>query len=199
MIALAGTNWLHSKYKIANEEYLYTLSLFILEPGRWATRFGWRELSPMERHAYYAFWVEIGNRMGIRNIPDTLKELIVWSEAYEETFMVPADTNRGLAAYTVDELIGFIPEIFGVKAFGKRLMICLMDDIVRESMSYPKQPWLLRTFLWGGSGLAAFVQRWFLFPRCHEKFPVVSRLSKFDEKAGCPRLHPNKYAYVVQG
>jgi len=91
--------------------------------------------------------------MGIQDIPDTLEELIAWSEvcpclvfhevfaqledqAYEETCMVPADTNREVAGYTVDELLGFVPETFGLKAFGERTVICLLEDIVRESMSY---------------------------------------------------------------
>jgi hypothetical protein len=133
--------------------------------------------------------------MGIQNIPDTLEGLTTWSEDYQETFMVPADTNREVAGYTVDELLSFVPETFGLKAFGERTVICLLEDIVRKSMSYPKQPWLLSTFLSGGLGLAAFVQRWILFPRCNEKFPVASKLPKIDENAGCPRLHPNKYTY----
>jgi hypothetical protein len=193
----------------------------------WAKRFGWRTLSPLEQHAYYVFWVEIGNRMDIRNIPDTLDELVAWSKVrftppsiflaqqeeqdYEKTYMVPADTNKEIAGYTVEELISFVPETFGVKALSRRIVICLMEDVVRESMlyvphisniaptirfyylrRYPEQPWLLRKFLAGGMGLAALVQRWFLFPRSHEKFPVVTKLPKVDESVGCPRLHPNK-------
>jgi hypothetical protein len=50
--------------------------------------------------------------------------------------MVPADTNREVAGYTIDELLGFVPETFGLKAFGERTVICLMEDIVRESMLY---------------------------------------------------------------
>jgi hypothetical protein len=49
--------------------------------------------------------------------------------------MVTADTNREVAGYTVDELISFVPENFGVKAFAERTVICLMEDVVRESMS----------------------------------------------------------------
>ena len=91
--------------------------------------------------------------MEIRDIPDTLEGLTAWSivcsclvfhqvfaqledQAYEETYMVPADTNREVAGYTVDELLGFVPETFGMKAFGERTVICLLEDIVRESMSY---------------------------------------------------------------
>ena len=125
--------------------------------------------------------------------------------------MVPADTNKEVGGYTVEELLSFVPETFGIKALGQRVVICLMEDAVRESMSYvphtsniiptirfyclrryPKQPWLLHTILAGGMGLAAFVQRWFLLPRSHEKFSIVTKLPKVDEKVGCPRLHPNK-------
>jgi len=118
----------------------------------WAKRFGWRELSPLEQHAYYVFWVEIGNRMDIQNIPDTLDELVAWSKVrftlpslflaqreeqdYEKTYMVPADTNKEVAGYTVEELISFVPETFGVKALSRRIVICLMEDVVRESMLY---------------------------------------------------------------
>jgi len=163
--------------------------------------------------------------MNIRDIPDTLEELITWSkvgftspsiilaqregQAYQETHMVPADTNKEVAGYTVEELLSFVPETFGMKALSRRIVICLMEDFVRESMlyvplisnivtiqfylhRYPEQPWLLRTFLTAGMGLAAFVQRWFLFPRSHEKFPIKTKLPEVDEKAGCPRLQPNK-------
>ena len=193
----------------------------------WAKRFGWRQLSPLEQHAFYVFWVEIGNRMGIQDIPETLDDLVAWSkvcstsppiffaqqeeQGYEETHMVPADTNKEVAGYTVEELLSFVPEAFGLKALGQRVVICLMEDAVRESMlyvphtslilfqprfhylrRYPKQPWFLHTILAGSMGLAAFVQRWFLLPRSHEKFPIVTKLPEVDEKVGCPRLHPNK-------
>ena len=123
-----------------------------LSHQRWATRYGWRDLSPLEQHAFYVFWVEIGNRMEIRDIPDTLEGLTAWSrvcprfvvnevftqlenQAYEETYMIPADTNREVAGYTVGELLSHVPETLGMKAFGERATICLMEDTVRESMS----------------------------------------------------------------
>jgi hypothetical protein len=50
--------------------------------------------------------------------------------------MVPADTNKEVAEYTVEELLSFVPETFGIKALGRRVVICLMEDTVRESMLY---------------------------------------------------------------
>jgi len=180
--------------------------------------------------------------MGIKDIPDTLEGLAAWSkvrfvppsivlaqqeeQAYEETYMVPADTNKEVAGHTIEELLNPIPETFGLKAFGKRVMICLMGDIVRESTScvlhiykhyptirsyhlrrYPKQPWFLHKFSEGFLGLVAFIQRWFIFPRSqaiaiaaiaptfhqhHEKFSIMPKLPKVDEKVRSPRLHPNE-------
>ena len=51
-IAIARVNWLHSRWpNIKQEDYLYTLSLFILEPIRWASNYGWRALTPLEEEA----------------------------------------------------------------------------------------------------------------------------------------------------
>ena len=89
--------------------------------------------------------------MGIQDIPDTLKGLVAWSkvrfappflvlarqeeQAYEETYMVPADTNKEVAGHSVEELLSSVPETFGLKEFCERIIICLMDDVVRESTS----------------------------------------------------------------
>lgn len=48
--------------------------------------------------------------------------------------MVPAESNHKLAEYTLDELLYAVPNIFGLKTFGKRVSVCLMDDRVRVAM-----------------------------------------------------------------
>lgn len=50
--------------------------------------------------------------------------------------MVPAQSNRTVAGYTLDELLNAAPEKFGLKALGMRLSICLLDDITRKAMMY---------------------------------------------------------------
>ncbi|KAF8966173.1 hypothetical protein BDZ97DRAFT_1658235 [Flammula alnicola] len=195
-IALARVNWLHSKYNISNDDYLYTLCLFVLEPSDWADRYGWRSLSPLERNAFYVFWVEIGKRMGIRDIPGTLEELLAFSKEYETTHMVPAETNKEIAGYTVDELLSAAPKAFGVKAFGVRVVICLMDDIVRQAMMYPKQPWLLRATVYSLLRIIGFIQHFLLPPRISPSFPIDVRLPRLRGNEESLRLRPNKYAAV---
>lgn len=50
--AIARMNWLHGRYqkagKISNDDMLYTLALFLLEPERWIRLYEWRDLTEME-------------------------------------------------------------------------------------------------------------------------------------------------------
>ncbi|KAJ2929425.1 hypothetical protein H1R20_g7655, partial [Candolleomyces eurysporus] len=140
-IALARMNFIHSKYKISNDDYLYTLSLFILEPARWADLYSWRSLSQMEQEAFFIFYADVGRKMGITDIPETLEELKAWSEAYEEVYMVPAETNNLVAGYTVAELLYAVPKKFGMKAFAERVVIALLEERVRIAMLYKSVPW----------------------------------------------------------
>jgi hypothetical protein len=101
------------------------------------------------------FWKDIGERMGIKDIPDTIIELKAWTlvgffpfyayaylrlnlhlsfQAYEEQYMVPAVTNRDLAGYTTDELLRAVPEAFGLKALARRMVVCLVDERPRIAM-----------------------------------------------------------------
>ena len=51
--ALQRFNEIHGFYsdRISNDDMLYTLSQFMLEPGRFCRRFGWRAFTPHEKAA----------------------------------------------------------------------------------------------------------------------------------------------------
>jgi hypothetical protein len=61
--ALARMNQIHARFHIANQDFLYVLSTFVLEPIRWNTRFGWRPMTGWERLGWFRFWLEVGRRM----------------------------------------------------------------------------------------------------------------------------------------
>ncbi|KAJ4474341.1 hypothetical protein J3R30DRAFT_3507698 [Lentinula aciculospora] len=146
IIALARVNWLHSKYPIKNDDYLYTLGLFIFEPQKWARLYGWRVLSPMEAHAFHLFWNEIGAKMGIIDIPENATEFKQWIAEYEARAMLPARTNHEIATCTTEELLHSLPNAFGIKTFIRRLTICALEDNVRNAMMQPEQPLYLYHF-----------------------------------------------------
>ena len=121
MEAIARMNFLHAPYqktgKISNDDLLYTLATFALEPSRWINRYEWRELSDVEMCACGTFWKHIGDAMEISfsELPSSahgwqdglhwLNEVKKWSEMVEEKNMLPAHTNRLLADCQLNALL----------------------------------------------------------------------------------------------
>ncbi|KAJ2913588.1 hypothetical protein MD484_g6832, partial [Candolleomyces efflorescens] len=196
-IALARMNFIHSKYRISNNDYLYTLSLFILEPAKWAALYSWRSLSRMEQEAFFLFYADVGRKMGITDIPETLDDLRAWSEAYEEVYMVPDETNNLVAGYTVSELLYAVPKKFGMKSFAERVVIALLEERVRIAMLLPAQPLLLKWFVQSIMATNWIVQRWFCLPRrdSNVRFVVDTTRPKLDSN-GDVRLRPTEYKSV---
>jgi hypothetical protein len=57
---------------------IHTLAMFVLEPQRWIERYEWRPMAELEKVAAFIYWKEVGNRMGIKDIPQTLEALKTW-------------------------------------------------------------------------------------------------------------------------
>lgn len=111
--AIARMNYIHLQYqkagKISNNDLLYTLSLFALEPARWVGKYEWRSLTDIELCACGTYWKSMGDAMSISydSLPSFadgwehglqwLNEIEAWSLAYEEVHMVPSATNKRLA------------------------------------------------------------------------------------------------------
>ncbi|KAI5891574.1 uncharacterized protein SCHCODRAFT_01096190 [Schizophyllum commune H4-8] len=161
MLSMARVNWLHSKYHISNDDFLYTLSLFIFEPLTWAEKYGWRPCSDLEKHAWFVYWSEIGKRMNIHDIPATFDELKRWSvmlhwQAYEEKHLVPSPTNFEVAKHSVEEILYRVPNAFGLKRFARRLSVASLIEpalspvdptsgLVRRMhpRKFPSKPWYM--------------------------------------------------------
>ncbi|KAL9600149.1 MAG: hypothetical protein Q9219_003405 [cf. Caloplaca sp. 3 TL-2023] len=146
--AIARMNYIHSLYQktgaIRDDDMLFTLSLFALEPIRWIERYEWRELHDFEQCALGVFWKSIGDAMGIsyqklRSAQDGwsdglhwLKDMAEWSERYEEANMLPHPKNMQTATETVAILLWGVPR--WLKPFGERTVSALMDDRLRAAM-----------------------------------------------------------------
>ncbi|KAJ7117921.1 hypothetical protein C8R43DRAFT_1036904 [Mycena crocata] len=191
-IALARVNWLHSKYKISNEDYLYTLGLFTFEPATWAARYGWRPLSPLERYAAFVYWAEVGRKMNIKDIPSTLEDFQAWILAYEEEYMVPAQTNHDVAKHTTGELLFMVPQAFGLRSFFEGITGSLLEDRVRIAMMQPESPKYAGYLVSGLLAIVAFTERHLLLPRRKPWAVVESPLPKSNSPIA-PRLYPTKW------
>ena len=146
--AIARMNWLHDRYrkagKISDDDMLYTLSLFVLEPMRWTERIEWRTLSDLERCALAVYWKRLGEVMDIpcdvlpsantgwRDALHWLEELEAWSKAYDEKNTVADEHNRTLALATIRIGLTNVPRIF--HGVGLQFVAALLDQNLRRAM-----------------------------------------------------------------
>lgn len=162
--AIKRMNQMHRRYSsITNEEFLYVLSVFVFEPIRWNRRFGWRPGSRTEDLANYYFWVEVGKRMGIKDIPTTIEAFEAYNRQYERENFRYADSNRRVGDATLQIFLDWYPA--PLRPMLRRCLYALMDKPLLDAMGYPEQPrWLQRMVTLAMQTRAALI-RHFMPPR----------------------------------
>ncbi len=130
-------NRIHGQYDIANDDYLYVLSVFIYEPVRWLERFGWRKMSEKEKLASYYFWREIGRRMNIKDIPQSYESFEQFSIAYEREHFCYAESNRRIGEATRDLFLSWFPVPQFVRDLLKPTIYALLDESMLDAFGFP--------------------------------------------------------------
>ncbi|TXS08159.1 DUF2236 domain-containing protein [Streptomyces sp. adm13(2018)] len=92
--AIRQINQAHRRFDIANEDMLYVLSTFILEPVRWIDRWAWRRTSETERLAAFYFFTGVGKRMNIRELPTNYDSFERFNREYERARFQRAASNH---------------------------------------------------------------------------------------------------------
>lgn len=95
--ALKKMNSIHQRFQIQNEDYLFVLSIYAFELIDWIDKHAWRKISAKEKWAWFYFWVQIGQRMGIQNIPYTEAAFRKFVTEYESRHVQFAPRNKDLA------------------------------------------------------------------------------------------------------
>lgn len=141
-------NYLHSKYissgRITNDDLLYTLSVFVTEPQRFAQRYDWRSFNEMEVCALGVFWKSMGDAMGIDyhgSLPSAengwgdgiqfADEVAAWAKTYEVETMKPNDISPKPAEALLPIMTYWVP--FPLKSFVTECICSLLDDRTREA------------------------------------------------------------------
>ncbi|KIX10391.1 uncharacterized protein Z518_01473 [Rhinocladiella mackenziei CBS 650.93] len=187
MQALAKMNWLHRRYgtKITNGDMIHTLALFVLEPQRWIDAYEWRRLTQLEKDAAFAYWREIGNRMGMKDIPDTLEDLKVWTAAYEKWHMYYSHDNRLCAETTINLFLRDTPR--PLRGVMRKVFVAFVEPHVRETLGVENPPTWAEYLILGIFKSRAFPIRHFYLPRYQCPFDV--------ERSANGRLHRKKYLF----
>jgi ER-bound oxygenase mpaB/B'/Rubber oxygenase, catalytic domain len=130
--ALRQMNRIHSRFAIANDDFLYVLSTMVFEPIRWNARFGWRPLLEVEKLATFNFWREIGVRMAIADIPESYDELEAFNLAFERERFGYSDAGHRVAAATRDLYLDWFPGL--PKRAGRPLIHALLDRPLLDAL-----------------------------------------------------------------
>ncbi|KAL4256579.1 ER-bound oxygenase mpaB/B' [Pleurotus pulmonarius] len=190
MIATGRVNWLHSKYRIANDDYLYTLSLYVLEYLRWTDEHGWRQLSEMERQALLMFWSEMGRRLEIQGIPETLNDLKTWAKCYEEEHRCQAKSNFDIMSFTIDYNSRVYPRLFGMRNLHKSVVKCVLEYPVQAATMMSMPPWYMYVFTNGLLYGMKYYHRYLALPRRHPSSVVALELPDGSDRV---RMHPTTF------
>jgi hypothetical protein len=135
--AIHRMNDMHARFKISNGDLLYVLSTFIFEPIRWMDKNGWRPFTDLERQSIYINYRRLGERMQIRDIPNSLEEFEQFNKDYESRHFVFAQSNKLIGDKTVSLLLGFYLPKF-LHGLGRPFVYALMDEPLRAAMGFPK-------------------------------------------------------------
>jgi len=141
--ALQQMNWIHSNYKISNEDYLYVLSTFIFDTAKWINQYGYRQLTQQEELAGFYVWKEIGEQMHIENIPDTIADFRTYYETYEARHFAYSEANIKVARATENLMLGwYLPEfMFSVS---RPFLHAVMEPHLLKAFNYAEPGDLLR-------------------------------------------------------
>ena len=146
--ALVRMNKQHGRFQIPNDEFLYTLSTFIFEPIRWIDRHGWRKVTRRERLASFLFWIEIGRRMGIRDLPDDYDAFERFNRDFEKEQFHYSPDNEAIAVATRNLMLSWVLPKWLRKA-GAPFIHALIDDRLLAAVGMKPAPVWLQKWIKG--------------------------------------------------
>lgn len=124
--AIERVNKSHSHYKIPNDDFLYVLWTFIHFPIEWSKTHGRRQMTQKEQNAWFNFWIGIGERMGMSNLPATKADFDAFVLKYEETEMVYDPANKRVTDATIAIMANWFPKF--VRPIITPISLSLMPD-----------------------------------------------------------------------
>ena len=143
-VAIDRMNSMHGRYRIANNDMLYVLSTFVVEPIRWLERFGKRAMTTTEIRGWVCYYRALGEKMGISSIPEDFAAFEAYHQDFEAAHFRYAESNAEIGSLTRDMLLTIYlprPLLF----LGRPVVHALCDAPLRKAMGFKRPPrWLER-------------------------------------------------------
>ncbi|MEX1178275.1 MAG: oxygenase MpaB family protein [Nitriliruptor sp.] len=164
--AIRRINRMHAAFPIRPVDMTYVLSTFVVEPRRFVERYGWRDMHPHEIAAGWRYWRELGARMGVTGLPDTVEEFTAWNEAFERAEFRYDPANHAVADATMTM---YLTEVYGVPEpllpAARQAALALLEPELIDALGYDRPPAWVRTAVTGALQVRARALRWFAPPR----------------------------------
>jgi hypothetical protein len=156
-------NWIHSHYEISNDDYLYTLALFIIEPVRWMETFGYRALTEREKYAGYLAFQSLGQAMEIKNIPESRDQFVTWYQNYRSNNMKYHADNKKVSDGLIDGMKEMFP--FIIRPLVRPVILTLINDPELLAATGQKVPAYIvqktiRAIMFVRKGLQRYINPW---------------------------------------
>lgn len=129
---------IHRRFRISDEDKLYTLASLALEADRILDHLGLDVFTDAERLSRYHFWRGVGEYMGL-TVPPTRDAFLAWTFDYERSRYGHTEGGRAL----VDQLFAdwrgrWFPGPLG--RFGDAVLLLLLDQPLRAVHRLPDPP-----------------------------------------------------------
>jgi hypothetical protein len=186
--AIERLNAIHAQFPIKNVDFLYVLWVFCYEPQRWIDRgWAWRHLHSEEREALFLFWMDVGKRMGIEELPSNNDEFRMFGESIELQSWKSAPQNRVVTAQLLELVVSWGPRIVPIRL--KRWIVGLAIGSVGSppllaAINHPPAPTAIRLVVHGLLWLCAWLGA--MLPPRPRKFARTTLLPQCPVLGGMP-------------
>ncbi|EIE85959.1 hypothetical protein RO3G_10669 [Rhizopus delemar RA 99-880] len=155
--AIKRLNELHGKYNIGNDDFLYTLTMFITEPVAWA--------------CYHA-WYVIGLEMNMKDIPESFEKVIQFKEEHAKKHIRYAKVNWMCGEPTLRLFITFLPSFLSTHLykFACKVLPSFLTEHETKAFGLPEENKFYSFIIYVAFMIRAFFIRHFMLPR--KKFLV---------------------------
>jgi len=137
-------NDMHGRFKIRDEDFLYTLGTFVFEPIRALKLYGPRPMTTQEEEAWYQSYLRLGRGMKLRNLPTDKDAFYAWYQDFERCEFQPSANNRIIADATMAALFDMLHIPNGLRGFVENIFITFMEPHVAAAFEYQKpKRWLV--------------------------------------------------------
>jgi hypothetical protein len=138
-VAINRMNWIHSRYgsQIKMDQMVYTLCLLTCEALQWIDKYDWRQTTALEKHASWVFWNEVGQRMGLEDVPLSFEECAAFIEDFETRNMAPTNDNALIAKGVFALYASTVPAFLGPVV--RAVITAFMDSRLSGAFMLPTQ------------------------------------------------------------